>query len=304
MKKIDNSVEIARALQGASVVLAQASAGTMTDSEALAAVQEATRNVHVAEYELDAVRYLPENTPPELPGEFPTGIHELDEYMGGGGRRGELCYVSGRKKRGKTTFLISIGATALKQVLPTRPEGNVVVHATLEIYKDAVFQRYTENLVRKPITMVTAEDLSGIHDIIHGQLTIVNLVHDRRVESLERVCEELKPDVLVVDYADCLRTTGDNRFSALGSVYDQLRVYAKEYDCLVWTASRLNNEGRDSESYLKGYMCDLHVTLDVSAEDAERGIAYLDVNEIRRRYGMGARVQLIYAPEIGFIGGE
>lgn len=304
MEQIDNSAEIARALQTANAALAQASAGTLSDADALAAVQEATRNVRVAEYELDAVRYLPENTPAELPGEFSTGIHELDEYLGGGARRGELCYVSGQKKRGKTTFLISIGATTLKQPVPTREEGYTVVHATLEIYKDAVFQRYTENLTRKPISMVNAEDLAGINDVLHGQLTIVNLVHDRRVESLERVCEELKPDLLVVDYADCLRTSGDNRFSALGSVYDQLRVYAKEYDCLVWTASRLNNEGRDSESYLKGYMCDLHVTLDVSAEDAERGIAYLDVNEIRRRYGMGARVQLVYAPGVGFIGGE
>jgi replicative DNA helicase len=297
--------EITRALQNVNIALAQATSGVMSEIDALAIIQDSVRSVHVVDHELDAVRYLPENTPPEMVGEFSTGIQELDEYLSGGIRRGELCYVSGQKKRGKTTFLISLGAAALKQRPEPTRNGLNVVHATLEIYKDAVFQRYTENLTRKPITMVTEEDLHSIHERIHGQLTIVNLVHDRRVESLERVCEELHPDLLVVDYADCLQTGGDNRFSALGGVYEQLRVYAKIYDCGVWTASRLNNDGRDSESYLKGYACDLHVTLDVpTIEDAKRGIAYLDVNEIRRRYGMGARIQLQYAPEVAYIGGE
>jgi len=295
--------EISRALQGTSVALAQATAGVLPERDALIRIQECVRNVRVEEHDLDSVEYLPENTPPELPGEFPSGIHQLDMHMGGGGRRGELLYVSGQKKAGKTSFLISIGGHVLRTEEPTQHPWHVV-HATFEIYKDAVFQRYTENMTRKPITMVTQNDLRTVNERVFNKLTIVNLVHDRRVQSLERVCDELQPDLLIVDYADCITTGTDNRFSALGSVYEQLRVYAKVYDCLVWTASRLNNDGRDGESYLKGYACDMHCTLDVNPDEADRGIAWLDINEIRRRSGTGDHIQLTYLPAVAYIGGE
>jgi len=295
--------EISRALQATSIALAQATAGVLPERDALALIKESVQHVQVEEHELDAVEYLPENTPPEIPGEFPSGIHQLDMHTGGGGRRGELFYVSGQKKAGKTSFLISLGAHALRTEAPT-PDPWHVVHATFEIYKDAVFQRYTENMTRKPITMVTQDDLRTVNGLVQNKLTIVNLVHDRRVQSLERVCEELQPDLLIVDYADCITTGTDNRFSALGGVYEQLRVYAKIYDCLVWTASRLNNDGRDGESYLKGYTCDMHCTLDVQPDEADRGIAWLDINEIRRRSGTGDHIPLTYLPAVAFIGGE
>ena len=292
---IENNTTLA--LHSSADLMAQVAAGKLTEEECVAELQHILSEVHVASQELEVRVYDPEETPEDIIGEFPTGVARLDKYLNGGLRRGELGYVSAAQKVGKTTHLITLGAAAL-----TYYDWHVV-HISLEIYKEVVHQRYSECMLKTPVHMLDKGALRGLRARIKGKLSMIDLVHDRRIDAVEEVARQLEPDLLIVDYADVLRGRTDKRFSELGAIYDDLRVIAKKYNCGLWTASRLNRMGEDGESYLKAYGCDVHTVLDVSEEDAARGLALLTVPEIRRRSGRGAVIPIVYMPEVGYIGG-
>jgi replicative DNA helicase len=96
----------------------------------------------------------------------------------------------------------------------------------------------------------------------------------KRLETLEN----FRPDILVVDYADLLRSSrsyGEKRHE-LESNYEELRGLGQEFDCVVVTADQTNRSGLDqevvtlsaiSEAYAKATVCDLIMTVSRRRED-------------------------------------
>lgn len=246
--------------------------------------------------EPEILDYDPEFTPEPITGEFETGNPALDTYLLGGLRRGELAYVSGSAGQGKTSYLISRGSYILSNHKAS------ILHITLEISPEIVYQRYTESLLRLELPSITPKDLTGLKGELMGSLKIVGMIGRPSTDAVDELVIKIKPDVVIIDYGDLLHSRiADNRFSELGGVWNQLKKIAETHNCLVWTASRVNSDGRDSESYLKKYEADLSCSINIPPEQVGTGRGYLNINKVRRPRGNGERVGLIYQPEYCWI---
>lgn len=284
-------------LRDIATTLAKTTAGAMEVDAALMHIADLTKAIPSSGTEPAVVAYDPLSVPQEITGEFPTGIGLLDKYLNGGLRRGELAYVSADAKVGKTTFLITLAAH-LVRLKPCR-----ILHSTLEIYPDTVQQRYTECFLRVPMPAIEPETLRSLVTELKGSIDIVDMVASPKIPTLALMIEKTKPDLVIVDYGDLLHVDADNRFSEIGSIWEQLRATARIYNVAIWTASRVNSDGRDSESYLKKFHCDLHVMLDAPPDARNTGLAKLTIHEIRRRLGRHEEIDVLYAPDVGYIGG-
>lgn len=242
--------------------------------------------------EPEILDYDPELMPKPFTGEFETGNPALDTYLLGGMRRGELAYVSGSAGQGKTSYLISRGAHILANYTAS------VLHITLEISPEIVHQRYTESLLRLELPSIEQKDLTQLKNDIMGSLKIVGMIGRPTTSAVDEIVTKIKPDVAIVDYGDLLHSSvEDNRFSELGGVWNQLKKTAETHHCLVWTASRVNSDGRDSESYLKKYEADLACYIDIQPEEEGTGRGSLKIRKVRRPRGNGESVRLVYHPE-------
>lgn len=290
-------IKQASALREIATTLARTTAGAMNTGAAIERINALVRAVPTPQEEPDIITYNPLVVPSEIPGEFPTGIGSLDKFLNGGLRRGELAYVSADAKVGKTTFLITLAA----HLVLSKPCK--ILHSTLEIYPDVVQQRYTESFLRMPMPMIAPENLRDLVPKLLGSIDIVDMVANPTIPALATLVEKTKPDLVVVDYGDLMHTQADSRFIEAGAIWEQLRALARTHNCAVWTASLVNNDGRDGASYLKKFHCDLHVHLDAQPEARNTGVATLTVHEIRRRLGRQEDVKVLYAPDVGYIGG-
>ena len=88
----------------------------------------------------------------------------------------------------------------------------------------------------------------------------------------------IKPDFIVVDYADLLKPVRylREKRQELESIYEELRGMAKIYECPLWTASQTNRSGLNaevitmeaiSEAFNKCFVADFIISLSRTAED-------------------------------------
>lgn len=277
---------------------ARASAGTLPLDQAYGELRIlANAAPEVGHDTFEVIEYDATATPTPLKGEFPTGIAALDSYLEGGGRRGELAYVSAPPKDGKTTFLITLGAHLVRHL------AIKVLHISAEIYAPEIHQRYTECFMRRPLAQCLEENLRQLGQEIKGSLHLVDIVSRPTIDTVETLVKKVQPDVLIVDYGDLIHVHCDNRFTEVGLVWENLRRIGRVYNCFVWTAGRLNRDGKESESYLKTYNCDLHVRLLVDSANTALGLANLQVEEIRRGKGRYETIRLAYQPQCCYVGG-
>jgi len=101
-----------------------------------------------------------------------------------------------------------------------------------------------------------------------------------------------KPDLIIVDYADLMKSTVKNteRRNDLGLIYRQLKALAAEFGCPVWTASQINRAGFQrtesdisnlSESWEKAMIADLVLVVRQSKEEFEQNRLRLYVGKNR-----------------------
>ena len=152
--------------------------------------------------------------------------------MDGGLGEGELGVVVAPAGVGKTWLLQSIAAGAIKR-------GFTVVHYTLELNETYVGLRY--DTVFSGITTQNIkfqkDEVKKIIDSLEGRMVIkyyptrsatVNTL-SAHLKQLE--LKNIKPDMVIVDYADILRDSSGMREvrHQLGAVYEDLRGLAGEF---------------------------------------------------------------------------
>jgi len=182
---------------------------------------------------------------------IPTGWKVIDDLMNGGLGGGELAVVVAPSGVGKTWLLTCIGANAVKQ-------GKSVVHYSMELSEDYVGARYDTVFTHVP-TSDHKEKRDVIKDKIErlpGKL-IIKYFPPRGVsrKQIQRHIEQMtaagnKPDLIIIDYADLLLSTGgsnDSTYQEQGGVYIELRGMSGELQIPVWTASQTNRSAIDSE---------------------------------------------------------
>ena len=173
----------------------------------------------------------------------PTGWDIIDEVMDGGLGAGELGVIVAPAGIGKTWMLQAIGASGMKK-------GLTVVHYSLELNQTYVGLRY--DTVFSGITTQNIkfqkDEVKKIIDSIEGKMIIkyyptrAATVNTLAAHLKQLELKNIKPDLVVVDYADILRDNSGMREvrHQLGAVYEDLRGLAGELKVPIWTASQAN----------------------------------------------------------------
>jgi len=220
----------------------------------------------------------------------------VNGVMDGGLAGGELGVLVAPAGIGKTWALQSLGAHAVKC-------GKTVVHYTLELNANYVGLRY--DTVFSGITTSNIkfyqDDVQSVIDKLTGKLIIkyyptrsatVNTIaaHLKQMEL-----QEIKPDIVIVDYADILKPTAfyKEKRHATGETYENLRGVAGEFDIPIWTASQANRSSLEeevidaskvAEDYSKVMTADFVMSISRKVEDKIANTGRFHV--IKNRFGI------------------
>lgn len=227
-----------------------------------------------------------------------TGIAELDakRVLSGGLGAGELGVVLGGPASGKTHILVYFGAHAVK-------ERKNVVHYTFELSERYVGLRYDSNFCEIPSDEV-AENKDRIietyRDMRHGRLIVKEYPSNScSVVTIRNHLERLdgkgfRPDLLIVDYADIMRSTRqfDSPRHEIKLIYEELRGLAQELSIPCWTGSQAHRDAATadiiglenvSEAYSKAMIADFIVSLSRKPLERATGVGRLFI--AKNRFG-------------------
>ena len=191
-------------------------------------------------------------------------------------------------------WLTMIGANALR-------EGKNVLHYTFELSETAIGIRYDSNLcdMDSNEVMDRKDEVKKFYEENRlGRLYIkeypTNTASIYTIRShIERLdLKGFKPDLIVIDYADIMRSTRqfDSLRHELKLVYEELRGLAMELQVPIWTASQSNKEGANaevidmtnmSEAYGKAMICDVIVSVSRRPHEKANGWGRLYVAKNR-----------------------
>tara|TARA_R100001082_G_scaffold36376_1_gene19108 strand:- start:129 stop:956 length:828 start_codon:yes stop_codon:yes gene_type:complete len=206
---------------------------------------------------------------------------------------GELGVIIAPTGAGKSMALAHLGASAIKS-------GKNVVHYTLELSESVTGQRYDSCLSSVPLSTLFArkdEVLESISDL-DGSLIIKEYpTKTASCNTIRTHLEKLKKrnqkvDMIIVDYADLLRSVSNFREKRdeLGSIYEDLRAIAQENKCPLWTASQTNRTGLNaevvtmesiSEAFNKCFVADFICSISRTIKDKNANTARLFVAKNR-----------------------
>ena len=227
-----------------------------------------------------------------------TGWPTIDALVDGGLGPGELGVIVAPAGVGKSWVLARIGAECMKK-------GKTVIHYTLELTENYVGLRYDCCFTGIQFQDIKnhVDDVKKKIETIPGKLFVKYFplktvsaqslkFHFERVAMLEGV----KPDMIVVDYADILRPIekdkNSNSYSEMGGIYEELRQIAGELQVPVWTASQTNRSGLGddvvqahnvSDSYRKIMTADFVMSLSRRINDKVNNTARFHI--IKNRFG-------------------
>ena len=219
----------------------------------------------------------------------------VNEVMDGGLGVGELGVIVAPAGIGKSWTLQCLGADIIRQ-------GKVVIHYTLELNQSYVGLRYDSIF-----SGVTTANIKYYKDEVKNKLSKLNgkliiKYFPTKSASVQTIGAHLKqielsgikPDVVLVDYADILKLTGNFREKrhAIGNTYEDLRGLAGELEVPIWTASQANRSaleedviGADkvAEDYSKVMTADFVMSMSRKVEDKIANTGRFHV--IKNRFG-------------------
>lgn len=234
---------------------------------------------------------------------IPTNIGPLDDMLRGGLEKGELGILLAEPKKGKSIGLVHFGAAAVLM------RSARVAHFVLEGLTEHTIFRYQSRLSgiqyhRIEKDEVSAEEQKKLDGLSkyenHLDVIPFNTRWDFTVLDIEAKLKELiaagkKPDLLVIDYADLLKSheRGLEKRHEQTEVYRDLKRLAMIHKVAIWTASQARRpdekpeveyllRSKDiSESFEKVRIADLVATLNQTPKEKEDGILRLHVDIYR-----------------------
>ena len=220
----------------------------------------------------------------------------INEIMDGGLGTGELGVIVAPAGIGKSWTLQAIGAGALKR-------SKTVIHYTLELNENYVGLRYDSIFTGVTTANIKyyKEDVKSKILKLPGKLLIKYFptksasVHTIAAHLKQIELSGVKPDIVLVDYADIIMPTGHFREKrhAIGGIYEDLRGLAGEVEVPIWTASQANRSaleedviGADkvAEDYSKVMTADFVMSMSRKVEDKIANTGRFHV--IKNRFGI------------------
>lgn len=173
-----------------------------------------------------------------------TGYSRLDQSVGGL-RGGDLVIVAGRPSMGKTAFTLNIAenvAGAGKQVAFFSLEMT-----RIQLTERLVFGRAEVDSVKARIGKLESNDIRrilGAAESLHAVPLHIDDTSALSVFQLRSHCRRMKRkggvDLIIVDYLQLMRGSGDSRVQEIGNISRSLKALAKELDVPVIALSQLN----------------------------------------------------------------
>ena len=222
---------------------------------------------------------------------FKTALPTFNHYLEGGHNAKELCMVIAPPGVGKSLFLVNQAATTLM-------EGKKVLYVSLEMSEDKIANRFDSvttllpnRKLKETSTQLTLhERLEMFKEHFPGSDLIIKEypTGQATVNTIRALLVQLKsyknfiPDLVIVDYLELLRPVRsvDAEYIAQQRISEELRGLAVEYNCLVWTATQTNREGKKvklitdaqlGDSYGKIRTADWAVSLNQTEEEYDNG---------------------------------
>ena len=220
----------------------------------------------------------------------------VNGVMDGGLGGGELGVLVAPAGIGKTWCLQALGAHLVKC-------GKTVVHYTLELNANYVGLRYDTVFSGTPTANIKyyKDDVQKVIDGLDGKLIIKYYptrsatVNTLSAHLKQMEIQEIKPDAVIVDYADILKPTTfyKEKRHATGETYEHLRGMAGEFEIPVWTASQANRSSLEeevidaskvAEDYSKVMTADFVMSISRKVEDKIANTGRFHV--IKNRFGI------------------
>jgi replicative DNA helicase len=228
---------------------------------------------------------------------IPTPWAVINDLSAGGFGKGELILFVAPPGVGKSSCLMNIGAYAVQKKL-------TVIHYTMELSEEYTAQRY-DAIITGIATQNLKYHLDEVeHDLkkkVTGNLIIKYYpTKTASVNTLKAHLDQMillgtKPDIVIVDYADLLRSTSRSReklHEDLEIIYEELRGLAGEYEIPVFSASQSNRSSSQSEvvtgdqiasSFSKIMIADFIISLSRKTSDKIAGTGRFFI--IKNRFG-------------------
>ena len=222
---------------------------------------------------------------------------QINNLMQGGFGPGDLGIIFGNPGGGKSWVMVALAAHAVRM-------GYNVVYYTLELGEDYVGKRFDCYLTGIDIEHIgehrakvdaMVEGLSG-NLIIKEYPPKMASVSTVRAHLQKCVDSEVKPDLVIIDYIDYLKSSSSKfseRKDEIDDVYVACNGLAKELKIPVISPSQVNRMGAKDDviegdkaagSYDKIMVADFCMSLSRKKEDKLNGTGRLHI--MKNRYGM------------------
>lgn len=184
---------------------------------------------------------------------IPTGISKLDSSLQGGLDKGKIGVIIGSSGFGKTSMTTGLGAyAATYRCDANNNQGFKVLQIVFEdTHRDIhrkYFGRFTQietcKLNESPETAKMAIELLNNfpdRDLVKNNIKIVRYptgektATDIKNEIKKRTNEGFKPDLVIIDYFECLQyEKADSEWNAEGKTMRKLSAFAEELDVAMW----------------------------------------------------------------------
>ena len=248
---------------------------------------------------------------------IPTGIGKIDETLEGGLGKGELGVIVGSSSFGKTSLTTAMASYAATYRCP---QNNNDGYKVLQIvFEDRVKQIQRKHFGR--ITGIEAKDLSkpGYIDLVREQLEkyedkdiLQKNLRIIRLPSGEKTADDIKrliikkknngfsPDLVIVDYFECLLCKGDSsddKWEKEGKTMRKFEAMAGELNIGIWipvqgTKDSLNVEvvtmDKAGGSFKKIQIAHIVMSIARTVEDIEQSLATIAI--LKNRAGKAGKV--------------
>lgn len=184
----------------------------------------------------------------------PTGYFELDAVLGGGLQKGNVGLLAAHTGAGKTTFSTAMAVQAaiqgynVLQIVFEESEKDIVKKQYACLTKD-----YVSNMNKKRISEQTKAEVKKWMPIIGKNIVIKRLQNTKTTwEEVENYIFNLKmvknfnPDVIFIDYFDCLKHTTDMRLTQVQAAtrcIKKIDEFAKTHKYAIWVMQQTNRQG-------------------------------------------------------------
>jgi hypothetical protein len=219
----------------------------------------------------------------------------FNDLLQGGLGEGDFGLIFGNPGGGKSWTLIALGAHAVQL-------GFNVIHYTLELGESYVGRRYDACLTGIPVNNIMGFKDQVEKEILElpGNLVIKEYSPGKAsistIESHIQKCIDLdfKPDLIIIDYVDLLRSKRNNRErkDEIDDIYLSTKGLARELKLPIWSVSQVNRAGAKDDviegdkaagSYDKVMITDVAISLSRKKEDKVAGTGRFHF--MKNRYG-------------------